>query len=257
VKPYILNNFMDKATVSDLYYYLIDQNIWNLNRSSTDSTLGYTFPGMVVFDSLDPNQITLNHQYLFGYFSGLVNVIRTNYEKETGGYIPPIIKRIHLGAKNNNSKTEFHYDTDNSSHVTLLGYIMPSWSQDWGGDVIIENESYPCDPGSFIVFPSNLYHNGLSPSKNTPYWRISLNIVCVASSDEFFRSLNETAKELTNEVGEVYADLKSGGSSSYPARITEVGLYDENGELLALCKPNKPIDKQWFDIIPMNIKIRL
>lgn len=85
----------------------------------------------------------------------------------------------------------------------------------------------------------------------------SLNIVCVASSDEFFRSLNETAKELTNEVDKVYADLKSGGSSSYPARITEVGLYDENGELLALCKPNKAIDKLWFDIIPMNIKIRL
>lgn len=86
----------------------------------------------------------------------------------------------------------------------------------------------------------------------------SLNIVCLASSNEFFKSTNDTAKELLN-VSAIsdYANFNSGSSNLYPIIITGVGIHDANGNLLAVCKPTQPIQKYWYDIVSFNVKIRL
>jgi hypothetical protein len=43
----------------------------------------------------------------------------------------------------------------------------------------------------------------------------------------------------------------------YPIVITEIGLHDAAGNLLAIVKPTEPIKKYWYDVVSFNVKIRL
>jgi hypothetical protein len=86
----------------------------------------------------------------------------------------------------------------------------------------------------------------------------SLNIVCLASSDEFFKSTNDTAKELTaTSVASDFTNFKSDTQNLYPVIVTSLGIHDANGNLLAICKPTQPVKKYWYDVVSFNVKIRL
>ena len=86
----------------------------------------------------------------------------------------------------------------------------------------------------------------------------SLNIVCLASSDEFFKSTNDTAKDLTaTPVTNDYTNFKSNSQNLYPVIVTSLGIHDANGNLLAICKPTQPVKKYWYDVVSFNVKIRL
>lgn len=86
----------------------------------------------------------------------------------------------------------------------------------------------------------------------------SLNIVCLASSDEFFKSTNDTAKDMMSvDQMEDFASFKSTNGDLYPVIITQLGIHDQDGNLLAICKPTQPIKKYWYDVVSFNIKIRL
>lgn len=86
----------------------------------------------------------------------------------------------------------------------------------------------------------------------------SLNIVCLASSDEFFKSTNDTAKELMGvEPDDDFANFKTEDQNLYPTIITQLGIHDAEGNLLAICKPTQPVKKYWYDVVSFNIKMRL
>jgi hypothetical protein len=86
----------------------------------------------------------------------------------------------------------------------------------------------------------------------------SMNVVCLASTNEFFRTTNITAKVLTNSLDQDYAEFKDPVSGNlYPIVITEIGLHDAAGNLLAIVKPRVPIKKFWFDVCAFTIKVRL
>jgi hypothetical protein len=86
----------------------------------------------------------------------------------------------------------------------------------------------------------------------------SMNVVCLASANEFFRTTNITAKELTNTLDEDFATFKNPVSGNlYPIIVTEIGLHDAAGNLLAIVKPTQPITKYWYDVVSFSIKIRL
>lgn len=85
----------------------------------------------------------------------------------------------------------------------------------------------------------------------------SLNVICLASAEEFYKTTNPTAKKLVGVEGNKVVNLKSDGSTIYPALITGIAIYDNDGNMLALCKPKTAIKKQWYDIQAFNIKIKL
>jgi hypothetical protein len=87
----------------------------------------------------------------------------------------------------------------------------------------------------------------------------SLNIVCLASSDEFFKSTNDTARDLvsTSDQTDDYSSFQAKNGDLYPVIITQLGIHDADGNLLAICKPTQPIKKYWYDVVSFNIKIRL
>ena len=86
----------------------------------------------------------------------------------------------------------------------------------------------------------------------------SLNVVCLASADEFYRSTNPTAKELLNLSPLAdFADFKSEDANLYPIMITQIGIHDAQGNLLAICKPTQPVKKYWFEVCAFSLKLRL
>jgi hypothetical protein len=79
-----------------------------------------------------------------------------------------------------------------------------------------------------------------------------ISVVCVAGENEFYSTSNATAAPYNvggaggaaTQVSGVY-DLEGGanGGQDYSAFITELGLYDANNNLLAVAKPDRPIEK--------------
>lgn len=79
-----------------------------------------------------------------------------------------------------------------------------------------------------------------------------ISVVCVAGENEFYSTSNASAAPYnvggaggaSTNISGVY-DLEGGsnGGQDYSAFITELGLYDANNNLLAVAKPDRPIEK--------------
>jgi|2_EtaG_2_1085320.scaffolds.fasta_scaffold02301_3 hypothetical protein len=81
-----------------------------------------------------------------------------------------------------------------------------------------------------------------------------LSVQCDAITDEFYLSSNPTAAPLNPIVtsnGEY--DLSS---VNKPVYITEIGLYDSNGDMLAIAKPDRPIEKYRNQTQTFDLKFR-
>ena len=86
----------------------------------------------------------------------------------------------------------------------------------------------------------------------------TLNIVMLASSNEFFKSTNSTAKQLFGNLpDDDFANFNTSDGNLYPVIITGIGIHDSSGNLLGIAKPTQPITKYYFDIVGLNAKIRL
>jgi hypothetical protein len=125
-----------------------------------------------------------------------------------------------------------------------------------------ESDNIVWDSTQFIYSPLSGTVEATGTTSNLNYISYntekSLNIVCLASSDEFFKSTNDTAKELlTVDISEDFSNFKSEDQNLYPIIITQVGIHDAEGNLLAVCKPTQPIKKYWYDVVSFNVKIRL
>ncbi len=73
------------------------------------------------------------------------------------------------------------------------------------------------------------------------------NIYALALAEEFYESTNPTFLE-------VYSD---GNNNNEPVLVTEIGLYNENGELIAIGKTSEPIPKTKSNIVTFNIQLKL
>ena len=168
---YVDNVLLNKELFT-LYKGLISCNGWNLSRSSSGEEIG-TFPGFIIKDNFTE---IFNH-YWNGYFTSLYERIKICFYEKYKYELPSNIFRIHLGAKNEMSMTNFHQDTDEKEGITILGFLTPQWSKEWGGDLQIEENQVNFEPGKFVIFKSNDIHNGVGPNKKIPYWRISINYI--------------------------------------------------------------------------------
>jgi len=168
---YTVENIILKKDLNNLYDKLIKSSVWNLSRTSENGFLG-TFPGFIVQE-----EGNVYNPGFSGYFTCLFENINFNFFKKYGFTLPNKIKRIHLGSKNDSSLTEFHCDTNNSNAYTIVGFLTPEWDLQWEGALFIENKKFEFEPGKFIIFKSNLRHNGIGVNKKIPFWRITLNYV--------------------------------------------------------------------------------
>lgn len=168
---YTVENILSKKSLESLYSNLLKNSVWHLDRVSSGSLLG-SFPGFIVQD-----ENNISNPGWSGYFTSLFENISHNFYKKYNFTLPENIKRIHLGAKNDSSLTEFHCDIKDANAYTIVGFLTPQWDFNWGGELYIEDKKLQYEPGKFIIFKSNLRHNGIGLNQTVPFWRITLNYV--------------------------------------------------------------------------------
>lgn len=222
------------------YADLIDGvKVFNTATGIEKATYDYFADDCVGFAALDKGFIVITHplivdSYFRKIFNGAISV---------------------TGSWNNGIKT---YDV-NGTFSTALGRGKVKTNpakmivtKDESNNILWDSTQFVFSGTTgFNTITSNLQFLSYNTEK-------SLNIVCLASSNEFFKSTNDTAKELLNvNNGSDYANFNSGSSNLYPVIITGLGIHDADGNLLAICKPTQPIQKYWYDVVSFNVKIRL
>lgn len=175
---YILDNVLSMEECLSLYHSLQETSAWSLSRLSkklANRNLGQfsSFPGFNVETNGE-----IHNEYFSGYFRSMMFRVKSIIKKEHGIRLPATIKRIHLGAKNSQSKTEFHVDSENENAWTVLGFLNPVWDSKNGGEFFVENNKIEYKSARFVIFKSNLKHNGgFVTNEQLSNWRISLNII--------------------------------------------------------------------------------
>mgnify|MGYP003643818284 CR=1 FL=1 len=83
-----------------------------------------------------------------------------------------------------------------------------------------------------------------------------LDVECRAEADEFFNTHNPSAADLSGAITINPDGSYDLSSVNKPAYVTEIGLYDTDGELIALAKPDRPIQKFRNEPAYFNLKFR-
>lgn len=111
--------------------------------------------------------------------------------------------------------------------------------------------------GASYVY-SGLTRETYSSGATLTYWSFEkqwvLNVLCTLEPEEFYVTQNTTAADLNPTVtnnGEY--DLSS---VNKPVYISEIGLYDSDGDMLAIAKPDRPVEKYRNNPAYFNLKFR-
>lgn len=111
-------------------------------------------------------------------FVGLLHRVRQAAKHRHALTLPAEVYRIHVGAKSSHSRTEFHTDMDSDHFWTILGFLNPIWSSSDGGEFYLEDQKIEFMPGRFILFRSNMKHDGgYVVNETLSYWRIAVNMI--------------------------------------------------------------------------------
>jgi hypothetical protein len=97
-----------------------------------------------------------------------------------------------------------------------------------------------------IYFDSSL----ASATFNSIYSEYVQSVMCMAMPNEFYTSNNPTFTE-------VYGTNGVNNTGNDPVYITEIGLYNQYGELIAIAKTSEPIAKNKANMVAFNIDLKL
>lgn len=199
---------------------------------------------------LDKGFIVITHPVIVD--SIFINAF--NGKITTGGTVSQPLKSYDLyGNVSRSSSLERKNVGTGFGFRTYTGSTNFIFNRDSTGNVQWENTQFIYTGGTAGVKPTTPYLEFVSYN-----YEKSLNIVCLASSDEFYKSTNDTAKELMGVSDTTdFANFKSSNENLEPIIITQLGIHDDQGNLLAVCKPTQPIKKYWYDVVSFNVRIRL
>ena len=171
---YLLDNILSKSELFWIYHALLSSNSWNLARTSKDNLNSFnSWPGMII-----QNNDQILNEFFAGYFRSIIFRIEDSLKKNNQFELPKKIIRIHIGAKSSFSQTKPHTDSDNENYWTILGFLNPIWNNNDGGQFYLDKNRIEYKPGRFIIFPSNIEHDGgFVKNEKLAYWRISSNII--------------------------------------------------------------------------------
>jgi hypothetical protein len=160
-----------------IYQELLSTESWSLARSSRPVMAGLrpfmSFPGLEI-----ETRGHIHLGFLSGYFRSVIFRVRELAMRNNGVILPPNIQRIHVGAKSSFSKTEFHVDAEEGNVWTILGFLNPVWNAADGGEFFLEDHKIQYIGGRFVVFPSNIRHDGgYVRNEKLNYWRVAVNII--------------------------------------------------------------------------------
>ena len=174
---YIVKNILNNTDVSQLYGHLMGESFWNIGggyANNTDPTMYY--PRAVAMDGNG-----MHSPFIAGYFIATLSKIRERVESEYGFIIPSqSLETVAFNAQRKGNIPLFHTDGDskgNSMQWSAVGFLTPQWDKSWGGELQIEDKTFIYEPGDFVVFRSDLYHDALPIKVDTPFWRVSVALM--------------------------------------------------------------------------------
>jgi hypothetical protein len=208
------------------------------------ATYDHNLDECVGFAALDKGFIVITHQ----------KIVDSYFRQVFGGEITKSATgNLYDSNKNYNVNNILSTGTTRSLVRTDAQRMLTTYDQ--SDNIIWDSTQFIYSPITGTAAATGTTSNLTYISYNTEK---SLNIVCLASSDEFFKSTNDTAKELLSvDFSQDFSNFKSEDQNLYPIIITQVGIHDAEGNLLAVCKPTQPIKKYWYDVVSFNVKIRL
>lgn len=174
---YVVDNLISLNEILWLYHKLISSDGWNLSRRSHDEGIIMnqfgSFPGLKVLDE----NIIYNH-FFSGYFYSVFFRLKSAIFDTHNLKLPNKIKRIFVAAKNSSTSTSLHKDSNNKGDFSVVGCLNPRWNNNDGGELFIHENKIDFKTGRFIIFPSDLMHNGGEKiSQEISYWRLSVNFI--------------------------------------------------------------------------------
>ena len=176
-RHFIVDNILSGEELLWIYHKLIETPSWTLSRTSSGPNRNMLpfmgFPGLNIETKGD-----IHNEFLAGYFRSILFRVRHAIKKDFNAQLPPEVLRIHVGGKSSFSKTNFHVDSEDKRHWTILGFLNPVWNAKDGGEFYLANEKIEYKTGRFIVFPSSVKHDGgYVVNEKLSYWRIAVNII--------------------------------------------------------------------------------
>ena len=175
---YVVKNILSRADINDLYQRMMNEPFWSIGsayQGNTDPASYY--PRSVVMSSNG-----VYSPFIAGYFTAVVNRIRDKIRNDYGFEIPAHnLDFIGFNAERKGNIPLFHIDANNGKPYkwSIVGFLTPQWDSSWGGELQIEDRTYTFEPGDFVLFKSNEYHDSLPIKVDTPFWRIS--VACMIS----------------------------------------------------------------------------
>lgn len=84
------------------------------------------------------------------------------------------LNRVVINGQTQHMHSAIHRDSLNPDSRTYLLYLNPQWNEIWGGHTLFfgtdkqpaHTESILPSPGTMVVYPGNVYHQGLGPAVN-------------------------------------------------------------------------------------------
>jgi len=101
---------------------------------------------------------------------------------------------------------------------------------------------------------TNMYFSGGASVSQVTFNDININfrtsVVCLALPAEFVFSTNPSWNLEFN-----IQELDNGTNGFDPVQVTEIGLYNKNDELIAVAKLDRPVEKNYTNLITFNLDI--
>lgn len=206
----------------------------------------------------------------------------TSFVPRTTWNVTPFVNRPHAHSYSNLQQSDINTDQRPWSSVNLAVPISENYptntNQGYNYDIpvgfvsldkgfmvlthpdIVEN--IPWDQGYELNTnnlnsssgTTNIYFTGGSAFSEVSFNDIDINfrtsVVCLALPSEFVFSTNPSWNLPFN-----LQELNNGTNGFDPVQITEIGLYNKNDELIAVAKLDRPVEKNYTNLITFNLDI--
>lgn len=171
-KVKVFKDVLQQEDFDEVQKYLL-RSEWGLNTSSDNYQTNKIFWGMSGLERFEFFSVTV--------FDQIKKLVGNNFE----------LDNILANAQSMGQDGSPHYDNNDPRYYTFILYSNPEWDYQWGGQTVFfdryvkENTDeqvtlsdetkviYPI-PNTAAFFPANIYHYGISPSRDFYGMRYSL-----------------------------------------------------------------------------------
>jgi hypothetical protein len=226
---------------------LINDNTWHsliVNKTGSNYEL---YVDGVLDSTLDASNIkTTNNEQDITIFSSRLST-RTDYTSTSGSFDEVRIYRRSLTSDNIESLTNNHWYSGSFTQTNQIGHIF------YNTGIVVISDPRPKYKNMFLG-DGNWDYTNRPFEFNYKATKVveEVSLLCEINRDEFNVSSNPSLRVTSNEKEERLKPMVTG--SDFRPYITQIGLYNDDLELLAVAKLGSPLKKRQDVDVTINVK---